>query len=62
MEGKITLIEGDDLNHLCAVLGMPEEGRPYAVRIYQTIGHDAVKVKVNGGMWTPLLGRKDESA
>jgi hypothetical protein len=59
MQGQITLIEGDDLHYLCAALGLPKEGRPYAVRIHQTGDSSGVKVKVNGGMWSPRLGMKD---
>lgn len=59
MQGKITILEGADLRHLCDLLGVPEDDRPYAVRVYQEPDSSGVKVKVNGGMWSPALGHKD---
>jgi hypothetical protein len=59
MEGKITIVEGADLRHLCDLLGVPKEDRPYRVRLWQSPDCEAVKVKVNEGMWSPALGRKD---
>lgn len=62
MQGQITLIEGTDLRHLCDLLGVPEDDRPYALRVWQDADRSRVKVKVNGGMWTPAMGRKDEGS
>jgi hypothetical protein len=59
MQGQITILEGGDLRHFLDVLGMPDEGRPYRVRLWRSADCEDVKIKVNEGMWTPALGRKD---
>ena len=60
MEDRTTIITGADLNTLMAVLGVPEGNAPYRVRIHQAADGSGVKVKVNEGMWTPWLGKKED--
>lgn len=62
MEGHITVLEGPDLRHLLDYLGVPEDRRPYKVRIYQAPDASEVKVKTNEHVWTPGLGTKDGAA
>ena len=57
-DNNITLIEGDDLDFLCSGLGVPSQNRPYRLRIWST--EKGIKVKVNEGMWTPLLGEEEK--
>lgn len=58
MDG-ITIIEGSDLDHLCDMLGVPKDARPYRLRIWQAADGSAVKIKVAEGMWSPAIGKED---
>ena len=60
MQGHITKVEGTDLRHFCDMLDVPQDKRPRTLRFWQAADATAVKVKVNGGMWTPAFGAKDE--
>lgn len=52
----ITIIEGDDLTILAHYLGLDVSGT-YRIRVSQS--DNGIKVKVNEGIWSPALGRKE---
>jgi len=54
MEG-IVILEGADLHHLLALLGVPYVTDIYRLRV--CVDEGGAKVKVNEGMWTPALGK-----
>lgn len=57
---NITLIEGTDLAALVRTLNAAsKDGRLHSLRISQE--GTEVKYKVNGGMWTPPIGRDGRS-
>jgi hypothetical protein len=56
---NITVFEGDDLNDLMDYFGIEWKYRPYRVRIWGS-PNGQIKIKVNEGMWSPLIGKKDK--
>jgi hypothetical protein len=57
----ITILEGSDLQHFFIMFGTGIPDGVYRMRIWaQTDG--SIKVKVNEGMWTYMLGKADLSA
>lgn len=58
-ENDITILEGADLKMFLATVGSPfvESAHPYRVRIWAYNGQ--IKVKVNEGVWSPAVGKKD---
>ena len=59
----ITVIEGGDLEYLMSLMGIDiEDTDVYAIRLFQAKDGNGVKVKVNGGMWSPFLGTRDGDA
>ena len=56
---NITIIEGDDLALLLALLGV-KKPVVWRVRVWQEPDGSGAKFAVDGGMWTPALGERDE--
>lgn len=55
----ITAVHGADLTYLLSLLKSPN--LLYKVSFWQAPDGSGVKVKVNGGVWTPLLGFHDNT-
>jgi len=58
-ENDITIIEGDDLDHLLDLAnGTANRSGIYRLRIWRNADSGEVKVKFNEGTWTTGLGQK----
>lgn len=55
----ITIIEGDDLSDLLELVASAEKRGCYRIRVHQAPDGDGIKVKINEGMWTYLIGSAD---
>jgi hypothetical protein len=55
---RIIALEGADLEWLLSAV---RSGEPISRIRFCTDDADTIKIKINGGMWTPPMGRRDNS-